>query len=385
MQRSRYVEMWAAACLVVVCLLVAVVEGSGVAAVGTPLILGTWLVAFVTYLVGVAVVSVRSTPRSVRGRLVLVAVPVVAGAVVVLLSPNRGGMSAILLVIVAASAALHLSVRATLAVVALNSAVVVAASSAAGPLVTTPSPWGEVVLVGVLYALLQMASASMVWSQERVSEALGQVTVAHVELRSTSALLAQSSQAQERLRISRELHDVLGHQLTALALELEIATHRTEGPGREHVVRARALAKELLGDVRSVVGTERAQPFDLRTALAEVVGDIPYPTVHLDVDPDLDLDDARATALVRAVQEIVTNAIRHAQAENLWVTLNRAEDGDVHLETQDDGVGGAPVVVGNGLRGLQERVAALGGQVELDGSSGFRVNAVLPRRAAVPT
>lgn len=377
MERTNRVQVWAGVSMLVLCVLIGAVEGSAVLAVGSWRYLVPWLAAFVGYLVAVVASATLTTPTTLRGRLVLVAAPVLLSNAVVLLSPSRGGLSLILLVLTAALAALHVDTRRLAAVIGWNTAVVVAAGTALGPLVDRPNPPAEALLMGVLYALLQAASAAMVWSQQRVERTLRELSAAHVELRGASALLAESSQTQERLRISRELHDVLGHQLTVLSVELEVATHQVEGTGRDHVLRARRLARELLTDVRAVVGTERRRTFDLPAALAEVTGGIPHPRVHLDVAPGLAPDDEHAATLVRAVQEIATNTIRHSQAENLWVTL-RADDDAVRLEAWDDGRGAEPVVPGNGLRGLRERAEALGGELEVEGRPGFRVRVALP-------
>src|SRR3546814_8458441 len=72
----------------------------------------------------------------------------------------------------------------------------------------------------------------------------------NAELRATRALLAESARVNERTRISRELHDLLGHHLTALSLNLEVASHITEGKAHEHVGQAHTLARLLLSDVR---------------------------------------------------------------------------------------------------------------------------------------
>src|SRR5690606_18328623 len=72
----------------------------------------------------------------------------------------------------------------------------------------------------------------------------------NAELRATRALLAESARVNERTRISRELHDLLGHHLTALSLNLEVASHMTEGRAQEHVRQANTLARLLLTDVR---------------------------------------------------------------------------------------------------------------------------------------
>ncbi|GAA1088303.1 sensor histidine kinase [Nocardiopsis composta] len=378
------VEMWAGISMLVVCLLIGAVEGAGVLAAATWPYFAAWLAVFGACLAALMVAAVRATPSSAAGRLLLLAPPVLTASAAVLLSPNRGGMGLILLVVCAALCALRGGLRGMAAVIAWNSAVLAAAASGLGPLVDQAARPSETLVVVLLYGLLQVGTGAMVWSHQRAAEALEALSVAHVELRGASALLAESSQARERLRISRELHDVLGHQLTALALELEIAVHRAEGPAREHVVRARGLAKELLADVRSVVGGERHRSFDLRAALAAVLDGIPRPRAVLEVDPGIDVDDECAVALVRAVQEIATNAIRHSGADELRVRLT-ADGGNVRLEAWDDGVGAGRIVPGNGLRGLRERVAALGGTVGFDGSDGFRVRAELPAREAVPT
>ncbi|WP_454083991.1 sensor histidine kinase [Georgenia sp. Marseille-Q6866] len=383
MERTGRVQIWAGVSMLVLCVLIAVVEGAAVLAVGSWPSFVPWLVVLLGYLAAIVVASARTTPATARGRLLLVAVPVLLSNAVVLLSPSRGGLSLILLVLTAAIASLHLDTRWIAGVVLWNSAVVLASAAGLGPLVDEAGRPVEVVLMTFLYALLQAASAAMVWSQRRVEEALQDLSVTHVALRSTSALLAESSQAQERLRISRELHDVLGHQLTVLSVELEVASHQVEGPAREHVLRARGLAKDLLADVRSVVGSQRGRSFDLPTALAGVVEEIPHPRVHLELDPHLRADDEHAATVVRAVQEIATNTIRHSQADNLWIRLT-ADDAGLRLEAHDDGVGARTVRPGNGLRGLRERAESVGGRVEVDGASGFRVRVALPAGRTVP-
>ncbi|HLS74011.1 MAG TPA: histidine kinase [Actinomycetaceae bacterium] len=383
MDRNIRVQVWAGLAMLALCVVIGVVEGAAVLRLGSWTWFALWVAAFLVFLVGVVLATVRTTPTTTAGSIGLVAVPVLAAGVIVLLSPSRGGLSYILLVLTAAIAAIHLDVRGIGGVIVWNSVVVLATTAALGPFVDRPAPLLEQFLMVFLYTLLQAASAAMIWAQQRVERTLQELSVAHVELRSTSALLAESSQAQERLRISRELHDVLGHQLTVLSVELEVASHRVEGPAREHVLRAHGLAKDLLADVRSVVGSQRDRNFDLPAALARVVEEIPHPRVHLGLEPDLTAEDEHAATVVRAVQEIATNTIRHAQADNLWIRLAATDDG-LRLEAHDDGVGTRAVTPGNGLRGLRERVESVGGRVEVDGAAGFRVRVTLPARQGVP-
>lgn len=166
------------------------------------------------------------------------------------------------------------------------------------------------------YSLLALLISHFAARQTRARNELAR---ANAELRSTQALLADSSRMAERARISEELHDLLGHHLTALSLNLEAASHQTQGKARESVEKAQALAKLLLSDVREAVSTVRGgKRVDLAKALAPIVEELPRPKVCLELAEDVEITDPeQAHALVRCVQEIVTNAAKHGAAENL--------------------------------------------------------------------
>jgi signal transduction histidine kinase len=131
--------------------------------------------------------------------------------------------------------------------------------------------------------------------------------------------------------------------------------------------------------VRRVVGRLRAEPSDV-TAAFTAVARIPRPEVHLDIAEDLEFADPdRAHAVIRCVQECVTNAVRHADADHLYVTVTRSDDAIV-VTAVDDGRGAGSLAPGNGLTGMRERVAALGGTVswETAPGAGFRLRATVP-------
>jgi len=201
------------------------------------------------------------------------------------------------------------------------------------------------------------------------------------ELRATRALLAESSRLNERSRISRELHDLLGHHLTALSLNLEVATHLSEGKPREHIKQAQSLAKLLLSDVREAVSQLRHDDaIDLREALFSLVDGVPSLEVRLDVPPDFRISDPlRAQMLLRATQEIITNAARHSGAARLDLRIASGQAG-VLLEARDDGRGADAVQAGNGLQGMRERVAEFAGTLEIETSpgQGFALRLHLP-------
>ncbi len=335
-----------------------------------------WLLCYVGYLAAmVAVPTADRGPRRVNPA-VFAALAVVCGAATVLLAGNHG-VTPILLVFAAALAAQFLSVRVAVGIVAVNTAVVATAVFSHG------LGWPDVLLTTALYAVLQVLYLFTAWTERREQVANENLAVAHAELRSATALLAESSQAQERLRIARELHDLLGHKLSALALNLETANHRVRGEASADVERSRLLAKELLADVRSTVGDLRSRPPELRTALDTIVRDLPRPRGHLTVADDVEVDERCITVLIRCVQEIVTNAIRHSGAENLWIDVRTRDGGGVELHARDDGRGTAALRLGHGLTGLRERAEELGGEVSFDGRGGFAVRLELPP-AAVP-
>jgi signal transduction histidine kinase len=192
--------------------------------------------------------------------------------------------------------------------------------------------------------------------------------------------LAAATREVERLRMSRDLHDALGHRLTALALNLETALRRMPaGEPKESVERARTLTRELLGDVREIVQGARDDA-DLASGLERLIDSIPQPRVHLQVGSRLDIDDPqRRHVLLRTVQEIITNAARHSDAANLWIAIDR-QGGELRIRAHDDGRGAAGEESGFGLRGMRERVESSGGRLTTGNipGHGFEVVAMIP-------
>jgi signal transduction histidine kinase len=188
----------------------------------------------------------------------------------------------------------------------------------------------------------------------------------NAELRATRVLLAESSRMSERLRISRELHDLLGHHLTALSLNLEVAGHLTEGKAQEHVRQSHTLARLLLTDVREAVSEMREERgVDLAAALRTLAEGVPALEVRLDLPETLHVDDPElANVLLRCAQEIITNAVRHSGATSLELKVTPAGD-SISLRARDDGRGCEALVAGNGLRGMRERLAACGGRLDI--------------------
>ncbi len=188
------------------------------------------------------------------------------------------------------------------------------------------------------------------------------LAAANAELRATQSLLGEMVRSSERMRIARDLHDVVGHHLTALNLHLDLALRQSGEKAASSLGTSRQLATDLLAEVRAMVGSERRdQPIELRLALQTLCDGIPAPVVRLTVDQNVEIDSpALAHTLFCCVREAITNTVRHAGASVMTVDL-RDRDGDIELAVADDGGGGAGSIAGNGLQGMQERLAAHGG------------------------
>ena len=227
---------------------------------------------------------------------------------------------------------------------------------------------------------------AMALKLRREAETARALVLRNRKLRSAQAIIANAVRDAERLRISRERHDAWGHELTALGLQLEIASHAADpGSAQEHVVQAKGLARALLAKVRDVVSTLReAERGDLKYALEALAQSVPVPAIHLDIGADVQVRPDQAHALIRCAQEAVINAIKHAEVENLWFQM--ALDGEgVRLVARDDGKAARPVAAspGSGLVGMRGRVEYLGRRlaVRADAGHGFTIDAWLPSGA----
>ena len=203
----------------------------------------------------------------------------------------------------------------------------------------------------------------------------------NAELARAREELARSAVAEERLRFARDLHDLLGHSLSLIALKSELAGRlavRDPQRAREEMADVESAARRALAEVRDAVSGYRS--VGLAQALAEARPALAAAGITLHATPPGDpLPAPVDTVLGWVVREATTNVLRHSDARTVDVEL-RTGDGDVRLAVTDDGRGGdAPA--GAGLAGLAERVEALGGTLSAGppaGDRGFRLAAVVP-------
>ncbi|SER24254.1 sensor histidine kinase [Actinokineospora terrae] len=191
--------------------------------------------------------------------------------------------------------------------------------------------------------------------------------------RAAAARVGELSAATERNRVARDIHDSLGHHLTAISVQLEKAAAFREhdaGTADRAVADARRSARLALADVRASVGALRT-PVSLTAALSELV-DGTTPEVTLRVDGvERPIGQAAVTTLYRAAQEALTNARRHSAATRVAVTVAFTAR-EVGLTVRDNGGGfDLPAQTeGFGLIGLRERAALIGAEVRVDSAPG---------------
>jgi signal transduction histidine kinase len=332
---------------------------------------GRWIVAFLLF--GAFFAADLRRPR-----LLLVGAESAAALTLVLLGCN--GYEGILLALVAMQLGTRLHPRAGILWIGLQTLLLGAGVAIQlGP----RAAW----LLGPPYLGFELVAFFTFSTMAREVAGRAALAGANAELRAVQEILADTSRMAERLRITHELHDALGHRLTALTLNLEAALQRTQGPAKANVEVAQSLARELLGDVRDIVAASQARDgVHVAHALQAVVGAVPRPRVHLEVAESLRIaDPERAHILLRCAQEIVTNAARHSDAQNLWIVIER--DGEAfRIRAHDDGRGsdGASdgASDGFGLRGMRERVERAGGKLRIatQPGRGFDVTADLPLR-----
>jgi signal transduction histidine kinase len=305
------------------------------------------------------------------GHALLVLLPLLA-LLLIGLAP-RVGTAQVLLVIWTVAIAIEWSPRLALLAIALADVGVYLILREAGH----HSP----LTVVLLYTGFQAFAALIAHYARTAERTRDQLALVNADLLATRALLADSARDAERLRVARELHDVAGHKLTAMSLNLHALAGEPAFAARPEIAVARQMAGELLADIRNVVHALRdARGLDLATALHALAAPLPRPLLDLDIDDDVRIDDpALAETVLRLVQEALTNSARHGEATRVCVSLRRGAD-TLALAIEDDGRMRGPLREGNGLSGMRERVAESRGRLAFETTprGALRIRVELP-------
>ena len=242
----------------------------------------------------------------------------------------------------------------------------------------------------LMFALGLVLTIAMAAVAGRERRARAELADTNEMLRASADRVAELSATAERNRLARDIHDSLGHHLTAIALLLDKAMAfraRDAATADDAVADARRSAQQALDDVRRSVSAlhDQTGPFSLSSALAELARQANDGRLSVRVDwtgDERSYDPATLMALYRVAQEGITNVRRHANATRAAVEVH-CGDSRAQVVVTDDGQGFEPGAEGFGLRGMRERVELIGGSVTLhsDLGCGTRLVAAVPRRA----
>jgi two-component system sensor histidine kinase DesK len=222
--------------------------------------------------------------------------------------------------------------------------------------------------------------------------ALGQTITANEELRRARADLARLAVAEERLRFGRDLHDLLGHSLSVIAVKAQLARRlmpdRSE-EAAEHLDDLQTVARQALAEVREAVSGYRLPTLAgelagarmaLEAAGIEAVVGTPSASAASGLSPDAE------ALLAWTVREGTTNVIRHSAARRCTIVVAPAEAG-TSVEVRDDGAGAnGSAPAGHGLVGLRERAERIDGRLDAGAApgGGFRLRVSVPGGAREP-
>ncbi len=238
--------------------------------------------------------------------------------------------------------------------------------------------WTGALLNTALYACFQMFTLLIAHYGIQVSEARNRLAATNAELLATRSLLESSARDRERLRVSRELHDVAGHTLTALKLNLRQLREASNGSDRARLDACLEMSTSLLEDIRALVGNMRQHdPLDIHAALEQLSSPFDQPIFRIKVSDKVVVEDiAIAETILAVAREAITNVVRHAEATRCDIVLDKQEDSFV-LEVCDNGHSIKPLAEGHGIRGMRERVESLGGGLDVTrhGKSGTMIRA----------
>lgn len=251
-------------------------------------------------------------------------------------------------------------------------------------------PWPGALLPTLVLIAFQGYAVSIIASRVEVDRARGELARSNAELVSMQSFVAETVRDRERLRIARDLHDVTGHKLTALKINLQIMQQRVKDNAelRDFVDRSAQIADDLLSDTRVIVRQiSGAEGLALNEALQKLATLLPEGMITVELEDDLRVQSGEvARLLLRAGQEGVSNALRHGGATRIQLSLRRIADRFV-LRIIDNGRGLRGKPAGFGRSQLAARVKDLNGEYRLldhaaSGGSGCELEITLPDEAA---
>ena len=216
---------------------------------------------------------------------------------------------------------------------------------------------------------------------EQQTRANKELELAYVQLEHHIEKSEEATRMRERNRFAREIHDTIGHSLTAILSGLDACAELMNDHARLSIQLQKLgnVSKELLYNVRRSVKQLRPDCLDrlsLYGAIKKLTSDITTltnTTINFEYSAERDINADQENALYRVIQECITNSVKHGQASYINVCLNIYMD-KICLTISDDGIGCSHIIEGVGLIGIQDRIEEVGGRVSFDSREGFITN-----------
>ncbi|NRA25260.1 MAG: hypothetical protein HRU08_12475 [Oleispira sp.] len=194
--------------------------------------------------------------------------------------------------------------------------------------------------------------------------AKNQLEMLNGELSATQQMLIKTIRQNERLRISRDLYDQAGHHLAALSINLQACSLKLGKQAPVELEQCSAITKSMLKDVRHMVSDWREDESEnFIESISTMVAGIPRLQVSLDIEDDVEVKQYKqVNCLLRCIQESITNILKHSSANEVAIKIRKKQN-KLQMEITDNGR--SPVVIrnGNGIKGMQERLAELMGSL----------------------
>lgn len=218
--------------------------------------------------------------------------------------------------------------------------------------------------------------------QRNIEEELRMMDRANLELKSYIEVAEENAEIRERKRISREIHDTLGHALTGISAGIDavlVLVDMDKESAKKQLHNLSEIVRQGIVDVRRSLNKMRPGALEELTLKASLQALIkPYTKIaNLTIDLDyqwgeVDFEKTTEIVIFRAIEEAITNSIRHGQAQHIWLKLTHDET-HYYVAISDNGRGCQNIKYGFGLTQMQERLATIGGKVSYQGDDGFKI------------
>lgn len=218
--------------------------------------------------------------------------------------------------------------------------------------------------------------------QRNIEEELRMMDRANLELKSYIEVAEENAEIRERKRISREIHDTLGHALTGISAGIDavlVLVDMDKESAKKQLHNLSEIVRQGIVDVRRSLNKMRPGALEELTLKASLQALIkPYTkianlTIELDYQwGEVDFEKTTEIVIFRAIEEAITNSIRHGQAQHIWLKLTHDET-HYYVDISDNGRGCQNIKYGFGLTQMQERLATIGGKVSYQGDDGFKI------------